>query len=216
MESKPPMLFVFLCQKKARMSSRLLLNNEADWKKSRENIRRRISRLSAPKSFFFLPKIWRTRISLDAWIYHVKLSQSGESAFSMSVCMVFKIDHVAAGRVIFPPDADAIMEVKALACDPPKERRKVGFHSLVLAIMIYDIAHEAVRRGIVASITISGATVYCLAVAECGCDQPLVTGLIGVGFGLVIRTSPKEQGERGVCLIPTRGSGLSCCMLHVV
>jgi hypothetical protein len=139
MESKPPMLFVFLCQKKAGMSSRLLLNNEADWKKSRENIRRRISRLCAPKSFFFLPKIWRTRISLDAWIYHV-----------------------AAGRVIFPPEADAIMEVKALACDPPKERRKVGFHSLVLAIMIYDIAHEAVRRGIVASITISGATVYCL------------------------------------------------------
>ncbi len=65
--------------------------------------------------------------------------------------MVFKIDHGAGGRAIFPPKV--ILEVKTLACSLPKE---LGLPFSRLSHS--DIANEAVQRGIVASI--SSATVW--------------------------------------------------------
>ena len=69
----------------------------------------------------------------------------------MSAWPVLPTAQDAADRVIFPPHV--VMQVKALACELPKER-ELPFSRLSHA----DIAREAVRRGMVASI--SGATVW--------------------------------------------------------
>jgi len=80
-----------------------------------------------------------------------KLFQSGENDFLMKDCPVCKNDPDTVDPVIFPPQV--VMEIKALACQLPKE--------LGLPFSRFssnDIAREAVKRGIIASI--SGATVW--------------------------------------------------------
>lgn len=85
-------------------------------------------------------------------IYPVKLSASGENVFMINDWPVFRINPGAVDRVVFPPKI--VMEIKALACELPTIEHKQPFSRLSHA----DIACEAVRRGIVASI--SGATVW--------------------------------------------------------
>jgi hypothetical protein len=140
-----------ICQEKAHTLSTLFLKSGIDWKKSHGNIRRRIVRSFAPKPFFSPRIIWITKTLQNVSIYHVKLSQSGENDFSMNAWTAFKIDHDAGDPTIFPPEV--IMEVKALACELPKE---LGLPFSRLSH--HEIAQQAVQRGIVASI--SDATVW--------------------------------------------------------
>ena len=77
-------------------------------------------------------------------------SQSGVKDFFMKEFMVLTINHDTEDPVIFPPQV--VMEIKALACQPPKE-----YGLPYSRFSSNDIAREAVKQGIVASI--SGTTV---------------------------------------------------------
>ena len=81
----------------------------------------------------------------------VRWSRSGESASSKSALLVLKIGQGGGVRLSFPPLV--VVEVKALACDLPKESG--------VPLSRYsssEIASEAANRGIVAQI--SSATVW--------------------------------------------------------
>ena len=93
----------------------------------------------------------KTNKSENNSICHGKLSASGENGSLNSGWTVSKIAQGAGGRAVFPPKV--VMEVKALACQMPSER-DIPFSRL----SHMDIAREAMRSGIVASI--SGATVW--------------------------------------------------------
>jgi hypothetical protein len=93
----------------------------------------------------------RIRKLVNALICHAKLSASGVNDFLNTAWPVSKIIQGRVGPVIFPPEI--VMEVKALACELPSERN-LPFSRFSHA----EIAREAVRSGIVASI--SGATVW--------------------------------------------------------
>jgi hypothetical protein len=93
----------------------------------------------------------KTRKLENVSICHDRLLASGESGSLKSAWPVYRIVHGVADRVVFPPKV--VMEVKALACQLPGER-DLPFSRLSHA----DIANEAVRNGITASI--SGATVW--------------------------------------------------------
>jgi hypothetical protein len=79
------------------------------------------------------------------------LSASGGSASAETGSAAWRVVRVGVGRVFFPPTV--VVEVKALACELPSEQG-LPFSRFSCA----DIAREAVRRGIVASI--SGRTVW--------------------------------------------------------
>jgi hypothetical protein len=83
--------------------------------------------------------------------YHDKSLASGVNGFLNNAWPVCRIVQGRGGPVIFPPEI--VMEVKALACELPGERN-LPFSRFSHA----EIAREAVRSGIVASI--SGATVW--------------------------------------------------------
>jgi len=116
-----------------------------------KDIRHLIIRLSGPKPFCLLQTVSKIKRLANVSICRGKLSANGENGSLMNVWPVYKIVQGAAGRVFFPPKV--VMEVKALACQLPSER------DLPLSRLSHaDIAREAVRNGIVASI--SGATVW--------------------------------------------------------
>jgi len=115
------------------------------------NIHHHIIRLSGPKLFYLLQMVFKTKKLENISTCHGKLSASGERGFLRSAWPVSKIVHGAEDRVVFPPKV--VMEIKALACHLPSEKN-IPFSRLSHA----DIAREAVRSGIVASI--SGATVW--------------------------------------------------------
>ena len=117
----------------------------------RKNIRHRILKRPVPKQFCLLPMALKTNKSKNNSICHGKLSASGENGSLNSGWTVSKIAQGAGGRAVFPPKV--VMEVKALACQMPSER-DIPFSRL----SHMDIAREAMRSGIVASI--SGATVW--------------------------------------------------------
>jgi len=78
-------------------------------------------------------------------------SASGENDFSTNACPVWRTGQDVGDGPVFPPQV--VVEIKALACELPSEC------DLPLSRFSHgDIAREAVRRGIVASI--SGATVW--------------------------------------------------------
>ena len=104
-----------------------------------------------PKQFCLLPMALKINKSANGSICHGKSSASGENASLKSAWVVSKIVQGAAGRAVFPPKV--VIEVKALACQLPSER-DIPFSRL----SHMDIAREAMRSGIVASI--SGATVW--------------------------------------------------------
>lgn len=116
-----------------------------------KDTRHRIIRLSGPKPFYLLQTVSKTKKLANVSICRGKLSANGENGSLMNAWPVSKIVQGAADRVFFPPKV--VMEVKALACQLPSER-DLPFSRLSHT----DIAHEAVRNGIVASI--SGATVW--------------------------------------------------------
>jgi len=82
---------------------------------------------------------------------HAKLSVNGGNGSLKNAWPVSEIVPGKEGLAIFPPDV--VMEVKALACELPSERN-LPFSRFSHA----EIAREAVRGGIVASI--SGTTVW--------------------------------------------------------
>jgi hypothetical protein len=84
-------------------------------------------------------------------ICRVRLLVNGANDFLKSGLPVLMIDQGVAGHAIFPPTV--MMEVKALACELPT-MRGIPLSRFSNA----DIAQEAIRSGIVASI--SGATVW--------------------------------------------------------
>jgi hypothetical protein len=93
----------------------------------------------------------RIKKSVNALAYHDKSSASGVNGFLNNAWPVCRIVQGRVGPVIFPPEI--VVEVKALACELPSERN-LPFSRFSHA----EIAREAVRSGIVASI--SGATVW--------------------------------------------------------
>lgn len=115
------------------------------------NIRHRILKLYAPESFFLLPNASRIRKSVKDLNYHVKSLVSGGNASLKNAWQVFETVPGKEDLAVFPPDV--VMEVKALACELPSERN-LPFSRFNHA----EIAREAVRSGIVASI--SGTTVW--------------------------------------------------------
>lgn len=114
-------------------------------------IRHLIIKLSGPKPYSLLQTVFKTKKLENASICHDKLSANGESGFLKNAWPVSRIVQGVADRVFFPPKV--VMEVKALACQLPGEKA-LPFSRLSHA----DIAREAVRSGITASI--SGATVW--------------------------------------------------------
>jgi len=98
-----------------------------------------------------LQTAFKTKKLESVSICHGKLSASGENGSLKNAWPVSRIVQGAADRVVFPPKV--VMEVKALACQLPGER-EIPFSRLSHA----DIAREAVRNGIAASI--SSATVW--------------------------------------------------------
>ena len=93
----------------------------------------------------------KTKRSENVWICHDRSSASGANDSFRSAWPVFRIDPGADAPALFPPEV--VVEIKALACELPNE------HQRPLSRFSHaDIAAEAVRRGIVA--TISGATIW--------------------------------------------------------
>lgn len=98
------------------------------------------------KSFFLPQKIMTINKLAKNLTCQDKSFQSGVNDFIMKGFMVLTINHDAEGLVIFPPQV--VMEIKALACQPPKE---LGLP--YSRFSSNDIAREAVKQGIVASIS---------------------------------------------------------------
>ena len=86
-----------------------------------------------------------------AWTCLGRSSASGDSGFPANGWRAWKAFLAAAGRGFFPPEV--VVEVKALACELPSES-DLPFSRFSCA----DLAREAARRGIVASI--SGRTIW--------------------------------------------------------
>lgn len=107
--------------------------------------------LCAPRSSSLLLRDWKIRALGNGSISLGKSLPSGASVSSRSAWQVSPNGQGADARVFFPPDI--VMEVKALACQLPRDLG-LPFSSLTHE----DIAQQAVARGIVASI--SGATVW--------------------------------------------------------
>lgn len=107
--------------------------------------------LSEPRRFSWLPRVYRIRPSASGLICRGKSSRNGDGAFSMSDSRVLTTALDAVVRTLFPPEV--VVQVKAIACELPKELG-LPFSRISLA----DIAAAAIGRGIVASI--SGTTVW--------------------------------------------------------
>jgi hypothetical protein len=122
-----------------------------NWNTQPTDIRHHIMRLSVPKLFFSRQKGSKTKKSENASICRVKLSVNGASAFLSNALMASKINQGPGDRAVFPPKV--VVAVKAIACELPSQR------GLPFSRFSHnDIAQEAIRCGIVASI--SGATVW--------------------------------------------------------
>src|SRR3990172_10157527 len=139
------------CQDEALLNWSSRMRKDAGCVRWRRNIRRRIARSCAPRSFFLPPKGCKTRKSANALTCRDRWIPSGASDFFSNAWRGFRINPGAVDPAFFPPAV--VLEVKALACELPQSRG-LPFSRLSCA----DIAREAVTRGITASI--SGATVW--------------------------------------------------------
>lgn len=119
--------------------------------KWRVNIRHLIIKCFVQKLSSSQPKALKTKKSARGSICPGKSSASGENVSTTNAWLVLWISQDRDAQVIFPPEI--VVEIKALACQMPAERG-LPFSRLSHA----EIAREAVRSGIVASI--SGATVW--------------------------------------------------------
>lgn len=115
------------------------------------NIRHHIEMLCAPRSSSLLLQDVRIRALGNGSISPGKSLPSGVNVSSRNDWLVLPNGQGADARVFFPPDI--VVEVKALACQLPRDL-DLSFSHLTRE----EIARQAVARGIVASI--SGATVW--------------------------------------------------------
>jgi hypothetical protein len=148
----------FTCQKggeiyreKSRLKFPLSLKRKKISKRLPENIRHRIVISCVPRLSSSQPKAYLTSRSDNGSICLVRSSQNGENDSLSNAWPGFRNGHGAGARALFPPDI--IVEIKALACQLPK--------NLVLPFSRLtrdEIARHAIERGIVASI--SGTTVW--------------------------------------------------------
>jgi len=116
-----------------------------------DHIRHRIEMLFVPKWFSLRLKDGKTGRSESISIFRARLFPSGANASTSSASADSKSAQDAGGLPFFPPEV--VMEVKALACQLPKDM------GLPFSRLSHEeIARETVARGIVASI--SGATVW--------------------------------------------------------
>ncbi len=114
-------------------------------------MRRRIGRLSAPRSCCWPARDWRTTLSPHGSTRHVKSSASGANASPCSDYPVLKSSRAVGDRRAFPPNV--IVEIKALACELPS-RRGLPLARWSLA----ELRREAIAHGLVAQI--SGTTLW--------------------------------------------------------
>jgi hypothetical protein len=122
-----------------------------DYRLSHENIRHNIVMSYVPRSSSSQQRGFRTRKSGKNSIYHDKSSQSGGSASLSNAWPDFRNGHGGADPALFPPEI--MIAIKALACQLPKQL------GLPFSRFTHDdIAREAEKQGIVASI--SGKTVW--------------------------------------------------------
>lgn len=133
------------CQEKARSGSTSPRSRGPGWRCRPEHIRHHIEMSSVPRSSSTLPPASVTTRSPCASIPHVRSSVSGESASSNRASPASKSCHAVDGLHSFPPDT--VVEVKALACELPRE---LGLPLSRLSIS--EIKREILSRGLVASI----------------------------------------------------------------
>jgi len=134
------------CRDTAHTSSSYPKKNAPNWNSEHENIRHRIGMSFALKSFSLPPKAFPTTSSPRVWIRHARSSVSGDNASIVNVYQGWTNNPGAAGRPFFPPSV--AVEIKALACQLPRER------NLPLSrLSLSDIRGEVINQGIVASIS---------------------------------------------------------------
>ena len=140
-----------MCQEKAHIRYFWSRMKESSYRPSLENIRHRIVKSCAPKSSSWPLRAYPTSRSVNGSSCHGRSYRNGESVSLNNAWPVCKSGHGADAPRLFPPEI--VMEIKALACQLPRDLG-LPFSRLTRD----EIARQAVRRGIVASI--SGATVW--------------------------------------------------------
>ncbi len=140
-----------ICQDKVHTGFFLRRQSERLFREALENIRHLTMKSCGPRSSSLLPKGLRIRRSAGGLSCPVRLSLNGGSVSLRSAWPVFGIKKDAVVPAYFPPEV--VMEVKALACELPKDR------GIPLSRFSQrDIAREVIGQGIVGSI--SGITVW--------------------------------------------------------
>jgi hypothetical protein len=140
-----------ICQDNAHFQSLSGLKNRLRWRGKQGSIRLRTLMWFERRPFSLLPKALKTNGSERSWEFPAKLSANGESVFSKNAWPVWRIAPAAAGPAFFPPEV--VLQVKAIACELPSK------WGLPFSRFSHDdIAQEAIRQEIVASI--SGTTVW--------------------------------------------------------
>ena len=140
-----------VCREKAHLKSSLNSKRKRSSKRLPENIRHRTVMSCVPGLSSLQPKDCPTSRSGNDSICLVKSSQNGENASLNNDWPGFRNSHGAGASALFPPEI--IVEIKALACQLPKDLG-LPFSRLTRD----EIARQAIERGIVASI--SGTTVW--------------------------------------------------------
>jgi hypothetical protein len=140
-----------VCHGEVHTPSSLIPRRRNTWRQLPENIRHRIAMSCGPRLSSLLPKACPTKRSASGWTCPDRSYRSGVNVSSTNASSVWKNDRGADDREFFPPEI--VVEIKALACQLPKDL------GLPFSRLSRDeIARQAVKRGVVASI--SGATVW--------------------------------------------------------
>src|SRR5450755_217483 len=127
------------------------MSSGARWSVARRRTQARIVMWCARRRFCWPRRVWRTPRSRSDWRARAKRCRSGEYGFARRVCKVLRRDRGRVDRGVFPPAQ--VAEVKAMACALPAEQG-VPLSRWSSA----ELAVEAVRRGIVA--TIAAVTIW--------------------------------------------------------
>ena len=140
-----------MCQEKVHTPYSWSKMKRSICKPSLENIRHRIVKSCAPKSSSWPLTVYPIRRSVTGSRCQGRSFQNGENASLNNDWPGFRNSHGAGASALFPPEI--IVEIKALACQLPKDLG-LPFSRLTRD----EIARQAIERGIVASI--SGTTVW--------------------------------------------------------
>lgn len=140
-----------ICREKALIRYYSLREKGISWKKLAGVIRHSIEMLCGQRLYCWQLKASKIRRSETDLIFRVRSSRNGESVSMKNDLTDFEKEKGVGDHAFFPPDIS--VEIKALACQLPKE---LGLPFSKLSHK--QIAQEAIDRGIVASI--SGTTVW--------------------------------------------------------